>query len=120
MFSAMIQVPELGVELMKELGVERYLLLAVVGAGIGMMTWFLRRMAAAMDRMAEAQESTPTILAELKTLLVERMSSIDDKLDAVLTIVRENAHVARLWQAIEGRERAAKYPDLPETKETDR
>jgi hypothetical protein len=88
-------------DLAKEIGVVPWLLMLVVSAGAGMVGFFLRRMTQAMDRMAEAQETTPVVVAEIKTLLVERLDRLEGKMDAAVELGTEHVRIARMWEKTE-------------------
>lgn len=100
------QVPD--PDLFKDLGVVAGLLVTVVVGGIAALTYFLRRLVAAVDRMAAAQEATPVIIARMETLIVERFVRIEGKLDEAVSLGQEHVRIARMWERTEAPGRSIK------------
>lgn len=94
-----MQIPDAA--LARELGVEAWALMVFVISGVGTVAFFLRRMVQMMDRMAVAQEAAPGVFAELKTLLVERLERIEEKLDLAVQHSAEHVRIAKLWEKTE-------------------
>lgn len=88
-------------DLAREIGVVSWALMVVILFGVASMAFFLRRITQAMDRMADAQEATPGIVAELKTTVVERMDRMEQKLDQAVTLAGEHVRIARMWERTE-------------------
>lgn len=87
--------------LARELGVVPWLLMVVVLFGVGMVGFFLRRMTAAMDRMAAAQEATPALVGKLETLFIERMERMEGKVDRAVELADEHVRIAHMWEQTE-------------------
>jgi hypothetical protein len=84
-----------------DVGLVGWLLCVLVVGGVGAITFFMRRMVSAMDRMATAQEATPASLSELRTLLAERLDKLDEKLDRSVSLADQHLAIARLWEKTE-------------------
>lgn len=95
-------------DLVKDVGVVAWLLMAVVISGIVTIGFFLRRITQAMDRMAAAQEATPALVSRLETLFTERMTQQGLKLDNVLVLAEEHVRIARMWERTEAPGRQVK------------
>ena len=92
-----------------ELGWVQYLLMVVVLAGIGGMGFFLRRVVAAMDRMAMAIEAA----SEFRSGVTLRLERIEQKVDEGVGYGREHVRIARMWEKTEAPGRTVR-PDPPQ------
>lgn len=94
-----MQIPD--PDLVNDVGVIAWLLMAMVSSGIITIGFFLNRITKAMDRMAVAQESTPAIITELKTIIVERLDKIQDDLSENVELAQEHVRIGQLWEKTE-------------------
>ena len=94
-----LQIPD--PDLAKDIGVVAWLLMAVTVSGASTIGFFLWRITQAMDRMATAQESVPTAVTEMKTLLVERFTTMQTQLDRAVELAEEHVRIGRLWEKTE-------------------
>lgn len=98
--AAYLQVPS--PDLIQEVGVVAYLLVAVILGGGGVMTWFLRRLVSSVDRMVAAHERVPDEIITLRGEVVGRLERVEIKLDRAVTLAEEHVGIARMWRETEG------------------
>ena len=104
-------IDQISSDLAKDVGVVAWLLMVVTVSGVGTIGFFLRRITQAMDRMAAAHESLPAIVAELRTLLIERLDRIEPKIDQAVGMASEHTRIARLWERTEAPGRQVRRED---------
>lgn len=95
----MNQIP--GPDLVRDIGVASWLLIVVTLSGVTTIGFFLRRITQAMDRMATAQEATPALVGELRTLFVERMNRLEQTVTRAAVLAEEHVRIARMWERTE-------------------